>query len=300
MPPSPTTQEMGDRHEVHLAGVFGGTKTRASGSQWSDQGDVRNDHDDPFAFCVDGKSTLGKQVAVTRDMIAKIREQAQGEIPALGLRWYGNANLDDVDEDWVAVPGGDWEEVLASARAWAEISSCIDGMTTDNIQEYLKERGEERDAAEQAHKTDRAVIANLRAALAQAHQDLMDAGERIAAKNLELETLRSGQLPQPQQQQAVPLELLQLVPRLPWTVIRISPAGDRRGSAGDPAGTVVYYQADGTLQRSVANTVRIQRSMENRPQVFEDNVRIRNCDVYGADGRLLARCCADDSSIEVG
>ena len=123
MPPKPPAQQMGELHEVYLADVNGGRKSRASGSQWDDQGDGRNGHDGPFAFCWDGKSTRGQQIAVTLAMIAKIREQAQGERPQIGLRWYADDALSKVLADWVAVQGADWEEVLDAARKWAELES---------------------------------------------------------------------------------------------------------------------------------------------------------------------------------
>ena len=121
MPPKPPAQQMGELHEVYLADVNGGRKSRASGSQWDDQGDGRNGHDGPFAFCWDGKSTRGQQIAVTLAMIAKIREQAQGERPQIGLRWYGNDLLDKIAEDWVAVQAEDWRELLEAGRQWAEL-----------------------------------------------------------------------------------------------------------------------------------------------------------------------------------
>lgn len=125
MPADPTTQQMGERHEKHLAEIFGGTKTRASGSQWTDPADGANHHDDPFAFRWDGKSTLGKSISVTRDMIAKLRQQAGGERPAFGLRWYGNAALTTVDEDWVVLRDMDFSELLEAAREAEELRTDV-------------------------------------------------------------------------------------------------------------------------------------------------------------------------------
>jgi len=119
MPATPPSQRMGELHEIHLAEVFAGTKTKSSGNQWSDPADGKNHADLPWPFRWDGKSTRGKQVAVTLDMITKIREQAGTRLPALGLRWYGNETLTDVTEDWVAVPADVFGDLLDTARRGA-------------------------------------------------------------------------------------------------------------------------------------------------------------------------------------
>jgi hypothetical protein len=142
MPANPTTQRMGELHEIHLAEINHGTKTKSSGNQWHDQGDGRNTHDEPFAFCWDGKSTRGKQIAVTLDMIAKIREQAQGERPQIGLRWYGNDALDIVLEDWIAVTDADFEEMKLAAIRVAELETQVADLIdqaamTDSLQDTL-------------------------------------------------------------------------------------------------------------------------------------------------------------------
>lgn len=49
-------------------------------------------------------------------MIAKIAEQAGGERPGLGLRWYDTDRLDRVGFDWVAISGADFSELLIAAR----------------------------------------------------------------------------------------------------------------------------------------------------------------------------------------
>lgn len=146
MPAKPTTQQMGDKHEVFLAQVNGGTKTRASGSKWHDQGDGRNAHDEPFAFCWDGKSTRGQQIAVTLAMIAKIREQAQGERPQIGLRWYGNDALDQVTEDWIAIPAADFEELKAYAVRCAELETQVPDLSQISERLYIAGRAEGENA----------------------------------------------------------------------------------------------------------------------------------------------------------
>ena len=123
---APDRGKMGERHEEFLAALNGGRKTKASGSQWTDQADGRgNELTDPFAFAWDGKSTRGESIAVSRGMIIKIREQAASERPMIGLRFYGSDDLRQVDEDWIAVTAADWAEVLAAAR---EVEQARDAM----------------------------------------------------------------------------------------------------------------------------------------------------------------------------
>lgn len=285
MPPSPPTQQMGEKHEEYLARVNGGTRTRASGSQWFDQGDGRSNHDEPFAFCWDGKSTLGKSISVSREMLAKIREQAQGERPQVGLRFYGNANLDDVDEDWVAVPGDDWEEVLASARAWTVLETALGSISRDDVAALILKAG---------------TVEGLRRSLADVHEALLDAQKALEERDQALAEALALADSGHGGGTAVPENMVRFVPRLPWTVIQMSPKSERRGSAGDPVATVTYYGPDGGMKLHLAGTVRIQRSMANRPQVFVDEGRYRDADVYDAEGHLIARVCDDDTSIEAG
>jgi hypothetical protein len=105
-------------HEEFLAELFGGRKSAGSGSQWQDQADGRNNRltAPEFAFAWDGKSTLGKGITVDRAMLAKIREQAGGERPAIGLRFYDTDDLQRVGEDWVAITAADFAELLAAGR----------------------------------------------------------------------------------------------------------------------------------------------------------------------------------------
>lgn len=117
---------MGELHEEFLAQLNDGVKSKASGSQWTDPGDGRNNRlTDPFAFCWDGKSTCTEGITVTRAMIAKIREQAGGERPQIGLRFYATQRLDEVSEDWIAIPAADFAELLAAVRNPPEIIQAV-------------------------------------------------------------------------------------------------------------------------------------------------------------------------------
>jgi hypothetical protein len=87
---------MSDKHEKYLQGVFGENSKIMpnSGAGWAKQMDVRvSNHDETFAFAVDGKSTLNKSVGVSIAMWEKAVEQAHNELPALALRWYGTYRL---------------------------------------------------------------------------------------------------------------------------------------------------------------------------------------------------------------
>lgn len=293
MPPAPPTAEMGRLHEEYLAALNAGRRSKASGSQWTDPGDGRNSHDTPFALAWDGKSTKGKGITVTLDMIAKIREQALGEIPQIGLRWYANDSLRDVTEDWAAVPGSDWQEILAAAREWQALCEWI---------------AADPDRAKMAGETDAATVARvltryaaaaegLRRELAEAHKTLLAAGERIAAQTLELETLR-GQADS--QSQVIATQAIQHVPMLPWALVRMLPKTAGIGSAGDDSATVTSYGAHGGLSTSRAKEVRVEHSADGHPKIFVDNVQVRDADLYDADGKHLVRACRTDPSIEVG
>lgn len=111
-------KRMGDNHEEFLAGLLGGSQTRGSGNQWQNPMDGRTSRKHlGFAFAWDGKSTLGKSIGVTLSMWRKAREQAGGERPMLGLRFYKSEAL-DVSFDLVVLNAHDFEEVLAAANKW--------------------------------------------------------------------------------------------------------------------------------------------------------------------------------------
>ena len=111
-----TNQRMADAHEQFLVDLFGGRRTRGSGNQWTNPMDGRTSRmKEPFGFAWDGKATLGGSIGVSRAMWAKAVEQAEGERPMLGLRYYENERL-DVRYDLVVVSAYDMSEVLSSLR----------------------------------------------------------------------------------------------------------------------------------------------------------------------------------------
>lgn len=143
MPPTPTTTDMGHRHEADVAEALGMGMTRGSGSG-ADKGDAAHHHDLPFAFRADCKSTKGKQIAVTLAMLEKLREQAGGERPALPLRWYANEALTKVAEDWVAITLADISELIADARETAALREQVKSLRTANasLEAYNVQAGE--------------------------------------------------------------------------------------------------------------------------------------------------------------
>ena len=108
--------EMGSRHETWAAEVLGGRKTRGSGNQWRNPTDGRhNRYSDTHAFSWDCKSTRGKSISVTREMLDKIKEQADTERPMIPLRFYDDDRLRNF-EDWIVIKADDFLELLEAAK----------------------------------------------------------------------------------------------------------------------------------------------------------------------------------------
>lgn len=111
-----TTRGMSDRHEADLVEWFGGSLMPGSGNQWNRPMDGRHSrYTEKMAFAWDGKSTMGKSILITRDMVDKAIEQAGAERPLIALRWYNNMRLTD-SVDWVALSAHDFAELLAAAN----------------------------------------------------------------------------------------------------------------------------------------------------------------------------------------
>ena len=109
--------EMGNRHEEWLAEVLGGRKTPGSGNQWRNPADGRqNRYVDSFAFAWDGKSTRSNSISITREMLSKIKEQADTERPMIALRFYDDDRLRSF-EDWIAIKADDFLELLEAATS---------------------------------------------------------------------------------------------------------------------------------------------------------------------------------------
>jgi len=261
MPPTPPTARMGELHEIHLAEINGGRKSTSSGNQWDDPNDGRNHHDDPFAFSWDGKSTKGKSISVTLEMLAKIREQAGPERPELGLRWYGDEMLSTVLEDWIAVPDVDFEEMKIAATAYEAARPRIDAALAD--------------------------LDELRAANAHLEIRLADALETVRAMR---EEAAKGT---PDQGRVIPGH----VPHLPWVTVHMAVDDDDPVRKAVLAG--VRYQDDGAQLPFEVDAVRVERTAGNRPRLFVNERLVRNGDLY-RQGVLVARVWADKPGQEVG
>jgi hypothetical protein len=130
MTEKPTTRALSDKHEIFLAELFDGRRTKGSGNQFNDQMDGRNRrYDQPHALAWDGKATQGKSVGITRAMWAKAVEQSNGETPLLALRWYGEGYSLRTELDLVTLDAHDFAAILADARAYraAKETGCDTG-----------------------------------------------------------------------------------------------------------------------------------------------------------------------------
>jgi hypothetical protein len=309
---------MGELHEEHLARINGGTKTRSSGNQWHDQGDGRDNHDQPFAFCWDGKSTRGKQIAVTLDIIAKIREQSQGERPQIGLRWYGNDALDIVLEDWIAILATDFEEMkLAAIRcALAETeagdlrdqAAMVDSLQTalgkaeedligvrcelGEVRTHRDALREELDAAGRALETAQGGTSREEAISRASEMESRYDRVTISLRDMEADRNRYRELATAAQKGRL---IPPYVPRVPWTVVYQVRLDGRIESSG------LHYAEDGQVTPFEVGTVRVERSIgsDNRPRLVVNEMRVPDGDLY-TDGVLVARTCHDDPSVEAG
>jgi hypothetical protein len=126
----PVTRKMSARHEDDLVALLGGERTRNSGAVWSDQADGHQTGlEQHWRFTWDGKSTLGKSIGITREMLTKLREQSRGLEPMLPLRWYRDERLTMVDEDWIAIEADTLAQVLEDANKYQAMkeAGCAEG-----------------------------------------------------------------------------------------------------------------------------------------------------------------------------
>lgn len=122
-------KRLADQHERYVAEMLGARQSRSSGNQWHDQADGRlSRYDNQFAWAFDCKCALPqtKSISISREMWAKLEEQAHGERPMLPLRWYTSLR-GDVWRDLVVVSLHDFLEMSHAV----ERSSML--MKGDNI-----------------------------------------------------------------------------------------------------------------------------------------------------------------------
>lgn len=116
-------KKMGDAHEEYLVSVLGGRKTRGSGNQQNNPMDGRhNRYEQVVAFAWDGKSTRGKSIGVSREMLDKAKEQAVGERPMVALRFYDDDRLRHF-EDWACIQMDDLLELLERSERLSKIEA---------------------------------------------------------------------------------------------------------------------------------------------------------------------------------
>jgi hypothetical protein len=109
-------QKMAAHHEGWACEVMDATRSPASGSQWANPIDGRQNHLlQEFAFAFDCKSTLGQSIGVSRKMWEKARLQAGGERPMVPLRFYENERL-EVALDLIVVDADDHLEMAERIR----------------------------------------------------------------------------------------------------------------------------------------------------------------------------------------
>ena len=122
----PTTRDLSDKHEIYLAELLDGRRSKGSGNQFNDPMDGRNDrHEQAHALAWDGKATQGKSVGITREMWAKAVEQAHGLIPTLALRFYGSGYGLKPELDLITIQADDFAAILDDARKWALVQTCL-------------------------------------------------------------------------------------------------------------------------------------------------------------------------------
>lgn len=112
MAKDPTTRNLSDAHEIFLADLFGGRRTRGSGNQTNNPLDVRLDPTAPFPMGLEGKSTRSKSLSVSVATWEKLLDQAHGLRPALALRFYRSDNLLVPLHDLVVLNAHDLAELI--------------------------------------------------------------------------------------------------------------------------------------------------------------------------------------------
>ena len=273
----PDRHAMAEAHEKFLAELNGGVKSRGSGSQWHDKADGRSDHlDVPFAFCWDGKATLGESVSVTRKMWDKITEEAHGERPQLGLRFYDSERL-DVGIDLITILAADYGELLEMARAaaggftikpdaWEQLSEDDIEELRKGIEDVIAQGGQMQLVKAPASE------AELRSQLAALRRER--AGHVAEIERLK-EALAAAAPPESPRQLGPAV-----IPSLPWTVVHKRTLPQGRSSF---AGT--FYDAQGHSHSMTVASVRVEPTGSDRSRLMVNDQVVRAGELW-IDGRL--------------
>lgn len=124
-------RKMSEKHEEHLADVFGGKRSPGSGNQWAKPIDGRQSrYDVTCAFAWDGKSTMAKSMSIPRSMLDKAVDQAEGERPMIAIRFYDDERLRGF-EDWDLVREEDMTELMARDVALRALEVELEAMQAD-------------------------------------------------------------------------------------------------------------------------------------------------------------------------
>jgi hypothetical protein len=177
-------RKMSEQHEKYLALINDGRKTKSSGNQWDDRNDGRNDRmTQHFAFSWDGKSTTGEGINVTRAMISKAIDHAEGERMQLGLRYYASERLDNVSYDLVAVLGDDWQEVLGAARQAPALQAQNEDLRRriEELETAAEQRESETSSVREGVTAQRKTLAAVTGELRGAQQEAERLREEAAA-----------------------------------------------------------------------------------------------------------------------
>lgn len=125
MAKKPTTRQMSDAQEEHIAEVFGVRRTRGSGNQFRDQMDDRGHRmDEAVALAFDGKSTLGDSISIKKADLDKADEQAYGEAPVMAYRFYDDWTLKRFQDRYL-VTENTLLELVQRSRRLSEVEAII-------------------------------------------------------------------------------------------------------------------------------------------------------------------------------
>lgn len=293
--------KMAEKHEGHVAKLLGGHRSKASGSQWTDQADGRTDHtEQEFAFAWDCKSTLAKSHTITTEMLDKLEEQAQGERPMMPLRWYADDSLREW-RDWVLILLDDAAEMIHEAENPSSVISVANVQLREKVAELEAELERLVADAEAAAMSDEATgdaepdqerlalrheVARLNAEMTGMAARARDAEQRATDAEAKAAAAAVPQPPSaymPSPVSPPQRNLSPLVPQLPWTSVFVV-----SGQLGLDAKTVgVVYQADGHMRFFDVNSVRAEPYGQGK-RLFVNEQIVRHGDLW-IDGVLDTR-----------
>ena len=149
MAKKPTTRQMSDAQEEHIAEVFGVRRTRGSGNQFRDQMDDRGHRmDEAVALAFDGKSTLGDSISIKKADLDKADEQAYGEAPVMAYRFYDDWTLKNFQDRYLVTENTLLELVQRSRRLSAVEEAVTRLAEGESVQAVFEEIPYDEDGGE--------------------------------------------------------------------------------------------------------------------------------------------------------